>query len=156
MKIIKFLIIIPILILATFYLDMMKVNYNFTNKPFVEFNTENINSPFYKKIYSQLDEKYENFLLKFFLTHSSYWIPEDESIRKMLPEEYIVHSKGPFTENKIIYEKNLENWARSHGSNNSNRFSDLTIIDKNNIQKLEIAWIYNSKPVQYILYKPDN
>jgi quinoprotein glucose dehydrogenase len=126
---------------------MMKVNYNFTNKPFIEFNTKNINSRFYKKIYSQLDKEYENFLLKFFLTHSSYWIPEDESTRKMLPEEYIVHSKGPFTENKILYEKNLENWPRSHGNNNSNRFSDLTIINKNNIQKLEIAWIYNSKDI---------
>ena len=147
MKIIKFLIIIPILILVTFFLDMMKVNYNFTNKPFIEFNTKNINSRFYKKIYSQLDKEYENFLLKFFLTHSSYWIPEDESTRKMLPEEYIVHSKGPFTENKILYEKNLENWPRSHGNNNSNRFSDLTIINKNNIQKLEIAWIYNSKDI---------
>ena len=147
MKIIKFLIIIPILILVTFFLDMMKVNYNFINKPFIEFNTKNINSPFYKKIYSHLDEKYENFLLKFFLTHSSYWIPEDESKRKLLPEEYIVHSKGPFTENKILYERNLENWPRSHGSNNSNRFSDLNIINKNNIQKLEIAWIYNSKDI---------
>ena len=147
MKIIKFLVIIPILILVTFFLDMMKVNYNFINKPFIEFNTKNINSPFYKKIYSHLDEKYENFLLKFFLIHSSYWIPEDESKRKLLPEEYIVHSKGPFTENKILYERNLENWPRSHGSNNSNRFSDLNIINKNNIQKLEIAWIYNSKDI---------
>ena len=43
MKIIKFLIIIPILILVTFFLDMMKVNYNFINKPFIEFNTKNIN-----------------------------------------------------------------------------------------------------------------
>ena len=145
MKIIKYLTIILILILATLFLDMMKINYHHINKRLIEFSTTNINSHFYKKIYTQLDGIYENFLLKFFSTHSNYWIAEDDRVRKKLPETYTVNSKGPFTENKTLYEKNLDNWQRSHGNNNSNRFSDLTNINKNNVQKLEIAWIYSSK-----------
>lgn len=145
MKIIKYLTIILILILATLFLDMMKINYHHTNKRLIEFSNTNINSTFYKKIYTQLDEKYENFLLNFFSIHSNYWIPEDDRERKKMPETYTVNSKGPFTENKTLYEKNLDNWQRSHGNNNSNRFSDLTNINKNNVQKLEIAWIYSSK-----------
>lgn len=82
MKIIKYLTIILILILATLFLDMMKINYHHTNKRLIEFSNTNINSTFYKKIYTQLDEKYENFLLNFFSIHSNYWIPEDDRERK--------------------------------------------------------------------------
>ena len=42
------------------------------------------------------------------------------------------------------YESLLGDWKRSHGNNYSNRFSNLKNINKQNINKLELAWIYHS------------
>jgi quinoprotein glucose dehydrogenase len=144
MKIIKYFIIIIILILFFLLYDMLKINYHTINKPFIDFSFSNVKIGIFKKIYRQLDKNYENALLNF-STHSNYWKAEDDLVRKKLPNEFTLYSKGPFTENKYNYEKNLHNWPRSHGNNNSNRFSDLAIINKNNLENLEIAWIYNSK-----------
>ena len=44
-----------------------------------------------------------------------------------------------------IIEKNFSNWPRSHGGYASMRFSSLDNINKNNIKKLKLAWIYKSK-----------
>ena len=38
---------------------------------------------------------------------------------------------------------NDENWTRSHGNHSSNKFSNLKLINKNNIKNLEVAWIYS-------------
>jgi len=144
MKVTKYLIIIVIIFFIPPLFDMVKINSQIVNKPFIEISFDNIKSSFYKKIYRQFDNKYESFLLNF-PKHSSYWTAEDNQERNKLPKEFTLYSKGPFTENKSTYEKNLDNWPRSHGNSYSNRFSDLINVNKSNIENLEIAWIYNSK-----------
>jgi glucose dehydrogenase len=126
---------------------MVKINYKYANKNLLEINSNNISNVFLKKMHIFVEKKYENFLINYIATHKNYWLPES-NYRKSLPQTKIVKSKTEFTINKNLYIKNKEDWPRSHGNNNSNRFSHLDLINKNNLAKLEIAWIYNSNDRQ--------
>ena len=126
---------------------MVKINYKYTNKNLLEINSNNISNVFLKKLHIFVEKEYENFLINYITTHKNYWLPES-NYRESLPQTKIVKSKTEFTINKNLYIKNKEDWPRSHGNNNSNRFSHLDLINKNNLAKLEIAWIYNSNDRQ--------
>ena len=123
---------------------MTKFNYKYENKSVIEISSNNIKSSFIKKIYHSYDKIYEKFLLKFSSEHKKYWLPENIEERRNLPDTKIINSGIVFTKNNHNYVKNIEDWPRSHGNHNSNRFSDLNLINKNNLNKLDIAWIYNS------------
>ena len=62
---------------------------------------------------------------------------------KKLPNEKIIFGKTDnFTLTTFQESNNLNDWPRSHGNHSSNRFSDLSIININNIDKLDLAWKY--------------
>ncbi len=105
-----------------------------------------INNNFIKKVVSLYDNSIEIFLLKFNYNHQAYWNkPDIEDNRKKFPDYIFIDSEKSPTLNNASNEKNFANWERSHGNNNSNKFSDLDLINKTNISQLEVAWIYNSK-----------
>lgn len=145
MRIIKFLIYLILLILIIFVYDMTKINFKHKNKNFIEVSFDNLNSTFLKKIYNSIEAKYESFLVNNFKDHREYWLTENKKDIEKLPEFKIIKSENIFTENKYTYEKNTKDWPRSHGNSNSNRFSELQLINKKNINKLEVAWVYRSK-----------
>ena len=76
-----------------------------------------------------------------------YWAIEDAEARSQLPEyktipaatiEELTPSSGrPFRDN-------YRDWPRSHGDVYSSRYSALTQINRSNVDKLEVAWIYRS------------
>ncbi len=103
------------------------------------------------KIYNQ---GVEMFLLKFSEKHKSYWKIEDKTKRTVLPEYKYLDIESSPTISIKKNEYNFENWYRSHGNHSSNRFSELEIINKNNIQNLEIAWIFKSGEAQSIQCNP--
>ena len=144
MKILKYLFYILIICMLIIFLSMIKINNYYVNKNFLEINPNNINSSVIKKFYSFFDITYENLLLKFSTEHKNYWNVENKVARDQLPAEYVIKSNGPFTINKNLSSKNYDNWPRSHGNNSSDRFSYLNLINKSNIEQLEVAWIYNS------------
>jgi len=123
---------------------MTKINYKYENKRLVEINSKNINSSFIKNIINFIELRHEDLLLKFSEKSKEYWVVEKKSEREILPNIKIIKSATIFTENKYEYIKNKDNWSRSNGNSNSNRFSDLNLINKNNLHQVEIAWIYNS------------
>ena len=61
-----------------------------------------------------------------------------------LKTKYTIDKTKNFTKNTNLNPINLKDWPRSHGNNHSNRFSDLSLINKKNISSLEVAWIYHS------------
>jgi hypothetical protein len=144
MKKIKFLFYFLLLVLFIVIFDMTKINHKYENKTLVEISSKNINSTFILKKFNFIESKYENFLLNTFENNKKYWSIENLNERNSLPDIKEIKSGRVFTENKHEYLKNKEDWPRSHGNNNSNRFSDLDLINKNNLNKLDIAWIYNS------------
>jgi quinoprotein glucose dehydrogenase len=144
MKIIKYLFYLLLLFLLIVFFDMTKINYKYENKRLVEINSKNINSSFIKSIINFIELRHEDLLLKFSEKSKEYWVVEKKSEREILPNIKIIKSATIFTENKYEYIKNKDNWSRSNGNSNSNRFSDLNLINKNNLHQVEIAWIYNS------------
>ena len=68
--------------------------------------------------------------------------------RENLPQKKIIQKKKDnFLPGKKLeeIEKNFSNWPRSHGGFSSMRFSSLKHINKSNVEKIKLAWIYNSR-----------
>ena len=106
------------------------------------------------KLIKFYNDSLENFLLKFFTSHKNYWNIEDSSKRFELPSiKFMEPEKNP-TQTNNKNEFTFNNWYRSHGNHNSNRFSELKLININNIQNIEISWIFNSGEPQSIQCNP--
>ena len=145
MKYFKYFFILLFLVIFIFLFDMTKFNFKYENKNLIEISERNLNSNYLKKIYNYFNLKYESFLIKYSKNHRKYWLVEDAQIRKLLPDTKKILAGNVFTKNKFRYEENHEDWHRSHGNSNSNRFSNLNLINRDNVNKLKIAWIYESK-----------
>jgi len=136
-------IILLTLALIIFYLvDFSKINYKYVNKNFIEFDYKNLDSEINKKIYLLFEKKFH----KFFFRPNEYNLANR---RKFFDDELYLKDKKILksqisTLNISDYEKLLGDWTRSHGNNYSNRFSNLKNINSKNINKLELAWVYNS------------
>ena len=96
----------------------------------------------------------EIFLLKFSKNHKNYWNIEDASHRAKLPEyKFLDIEKNPTISNNKN-ENTVNSWYRSHGNHSSNKFSELDLINKDNIENLEIDWIFSSGEPQSIQANP--
>ena len=140
---------IILILLGFFFLwvwkDYKKIDFSYINQSKITYSYNNLNSNFLKKLHKLYNRNVEDFLVKNFKKHKKYWEKENASERDKLPEIKIIKSEKNFTINKFPYEKNFENWARSHGNHSSNRFSSLKLINNKNAHNLQIAWIYRSK-----------
>ena len=96
----------------------------------------------------------EIFLLKFSYKHKNYWEVEDKSRRENLPEYKFIEIEKTYTISNNTNENTVNNWYRSHGNHSSNRFSELNLINKNNIENIEIDWIFSSGEKQSIQANP--
>ena len=140
-KVTYYLIYIAIVII---FIDCTKINYKYVNKPFIEINFNYLSISIFKNPYRYLESKYELYLVKNSKKHREYWNIENYEDRKSLKKKYILSKTENFTKNISPNPVNFGNWERSHGNNYSNRFSGLDLINKGNIEFLEVAWIYHS------------
>ena len=141
-KIKKYLRILLILYVIFFILDLTKVNYKVTNIRLITFDNLNLNSSLNRTLYGYFNKIYTNFLLIGF-NQKLFW-DIDKTDRSNIKNKPSIESTKLQTTQIQAPEKLLGNWYRSHGNNNSNRFSNLKNINKDNISKLSLAWIYNS------------
>ncbi len=128
--------------------DLASYDSSYLNRNSITFSYNNLNSKRAKKLFKYSEKLYYYLGYKISKKHKEFWKPEDPAIREKLPETLKISGKKnnflPGTKIEEI-EKNFSNWPRSHGGFTSMRFSNLKKINKNNIQKLKLAWIYNSK-----------
>ena len=151
MKYIGFLLKIFIFVLFLFtsfiLYDLASYDSSYLNRNSITFSINNINSKKVKKILPFYERYYYLIKYKLFKDQKEFWTVEDPIIRKNLPQTKVIPAKlnnfKPGTKIQDV-EKNSLNWMRSHGGYTSSRFSDLKKINKENIEKLELAWIYNS------------
>ena len=138
-----------LILLGIFFLwiwkDYKKIDFSYINQSKITYSYNNLNSNFLRKLHKLYNRNVEDFLVKNFKKHKKYWEKEDASKRDKLPKIKIIKSEKNFTVNKFSYEKNFENWSRSHGNYSSNRFSNLKLINNKNAHNLQIAWIYKSE-----------
>ncbi len=134
--------------LLLFLFDLSSYDPSYINRNSITFNENNLNSKKSKKFL----RFYTNFYVRFASSISGkmegYLKAENPELRASLPKTKIIpKKKDNFIPGKNIdeIEKNFSNWPRSHGGFSSMRFSSLNIINKDNVNKLKLAWEYNSK-----------
>ena len=147
-SIIALLFTVLILLISVVLFDLASYDSSYINKKSLTFSTNNLNSKKTNFFFLYYDNLYHKIASKLFEGHRKYWRPELASKREKLPKIKIIPKKEEnFLPGKKIeeIEKNFSNWPRSHGGFSSMRFSSLDLINKENVNKLEIAWIFNSK-----------
>ena len=128
--------------------DLASYDSSYINRNALKLSVNNLNSRKTKKIFHNLENLYNEIGFKIFKKNKEYWKPELSSERENLPKIKIIFKKKEnFLPGKKIneVEKNFSDWPRSHGGFSSMRFSSLEQINKNNVENLKLAWIYNSK-----------
>ena len=152
MKLIKrsslFILTVLILFFLAILYDLAYYDPSYLNRNPITFNSNNLNSKKIIRIYEKLEKVYYKLGYTFSNKHKKFWEVEDSSKRSKLPKIIKIEGKKDnfLTGTKIEkIEKNFSNWERSHGGYTSTRFSSLNKINKNNVDKLKVAWTYNSK-----------
>ena len=140
--------LVLILITSVLLYDLAYYDPSYINRNAITFSVNNLNSKKVYKLYKRAEKLYYYTAYKISKKHKEFWEPEDPSIREKLPKILKIYGKKdnflPGTNIEEI-EKNFSNWERSHGGFHSQRFSSLKKINQNNVTKLKLAWIYNSK-----------
>ena len=140
--------ILLFLIISALLYDLAYYDPSYINRNAFTFSVNNLNSRKVKKLFKRAEKLYYYTAYKILKKHKEFWKPEDPSIREKLPKILKIYGKKdnflPATKMEEI-EKNFSNWERSHGGFYSLRFSSLKKINQNNVSKLKLAWIYNSK-----------
>src|SRR5437667_481268 len=80
-------------------------------------------------------------------TRHDYWTVEDAKEREKLPLYKIIPAAKPdelTLANGYPKPKTFLTWHRSHGDNGGMRYSALKQINRQNVAKLQQAWIYHS------------
>ena len=146
-SIVVFLLTLLILLILIILYDLANYDSSYINRNALKFSVNNLSSQKVKKIFHNFENLYNEIGFKIFKKNKEYWKPELSSERENLPKIKIISKKKEnFLPGKKIneVEKNFSDWPRSHGGFSSMRFSSLEQINKNNVENLKLAWIYNS------------
>ena len=144
-KVLIYLFSLILLITLWIWKDFKKIDIHFVNQSSVTYDFKNLNNNFLKSIYKKIDKIVQNYLLNFHDDHKNYWVVENFNTRKKMDEFKIIKAEKNLTDNTSMVEENSNNWTRSHGNNHSNRYSNLTQINKKNSKFLELAWTFELK-----------
>ena len=147
-SIVKFFFTILILLILLMLYDMANYDSSYLNRRSLTFSVDNLDSKKTINFVRYYDNLYHKIAFKISKDYKEYWKPEKKSLRDDLPEIKIISKKKDnFLPGRKLedIEKNFSNWPRSHGGFSSMRFSSLNQINKNNVEKLKLAWTYNSK-----------
>lgn len=143
-QLIKFTFVIFLFFLIFLIIDMTNISFKSINKELISFDLRNIRNPKLAKIFDAFDLHYENFLYQNFYRHKSYY--ETKILKdKKEPDQIILKAGSNFTPTNNKNFNISDEWHRSHGNSHSNRFSSLRNINLENIEKLDVAWIYEFK-----------
>jgi len=123
--------------------EVTNISSKVINKPFITLDINNARNPQIKKILRLFDDAYATTLLKFNKESQEYYINNDD--RNDLPDELVISKTKKYSKNKYPKKNNGNNWHRNYANSASNRFSNLKKINKNNVNKLDLAWKYKIK-----------
>ena len=77
-----------------------------------------------------------------------YWAIENAAERALLPLYKTIPAALPHEltpSNELPPRTDYRDWYRSHGDHGGSRYSGLTQINRSNVDKLKLAWIYRSQ-----------
>jgi quinoprotein glucose dehydrogenase len=142
-KIVKTSKIILILTISYIIYEMTYFSTKIINRDPLTFNLNNIRNPQVKKIMRFIDNHFASLMIIANKQSKLYYQNNDE--RNKLPEFKIIKKTNNFSKNLYPLENNGKNWSRNHAGHSSIRFSSLKKINKDNLNKLSIAWEYEIK-----------
>ena len=131
--------VLVFLILLVFIGTIQSISYDpkYINRATIQIDFNKIRTPFIKRIFL----KTEGSINKFFKTKNNIYSQKDS---KNLPKYKFIYSDIKNSLNVEEYYTNNSDWYRSNQNSLSQRFSELNLINENNVQNLEVAWVYNS------------
>ena len=118
--------------------EMLSINSKTINRDLISLEINNIRNPQIKKMMRVVDDFYAQFLYNLSKKNKSYFINKDN--RDELPETKVIKKTNVFSENLYPLKNNGKDWYRNYGGHSSNRFSELKLINKQNLDKLNLAW----------------
>lgn len=143
----NFTVIFFLIILLFILSQIISINNYYVNKSLVTFDVNNVRSKPVKILVRKIDIFYSDLLKQFSSKHKEYYTQIFNEY-KNLPDEILVKSKKENFSENIFPLSNVQTWFRSHGNNSANRFSNLKIINKNNLNKLKKAWTFEISDAQ--------
>lgn len=150
----KLLLVVALIFIIYVWKDLKKIDFGYINQSKVTYDYKNLNNNFLKKVYVFVDKKIENYLVSNNEEHKNYWKIENIQARSNLPKYTFKERATLFTKSENAYSLNSTNWLRSHGNNYSDRFSNLSLINKNNAQNLTVAWTFLADEMQDVQANP--
>jgi quinoprotein glucose dehydrogenase len=124
--------------------ELINVDNKYINKPTVTFDLNNVRNPQIKKITRYLDNKFGQIYFNISKKKQEEFYNNNLTEYENLPSEITISAKKiKFT---ISDNKNFNNnktWTRSHGNHSSNKFSNLNKVNRENVNKLKLAWEHN-------------
>ena len=137
---VKYLIrFIYIFLLSVFLIGVYQAtNYDpkYINRASIQIDFNKIRTPFIKRVFL----KSEFYIHKIFIKKSISKIEDTNNLPKYKYIYSDIENYKSIVEDHIVNNK----WHRSNKNSESQRFSELDLINQNNVQNLEVAWIYNS------------
>lgn len=142
-KIIKFFYyVFFIIILFTIY-EVTSIDNRYVNRPTISIDVNNIRNPQIKKIVRKLDSSLGNLYFSLSKKKQNEFYNQNIELYNSLPDELGISAElENLTLSNGMNLNNQESWKRSHGNHSSNKFSNLEMINTNNVKDLDIAWTY--------------
>ena len=142
-KILHFFSIFSLIFVLYVSYEVTTISSKIVNRPLVVISISNVRNPQIKKLLRSFDNLYVSILLKFHNKSKLYF--ENKDKRDELPEKKLIKKTNEYSKNLYPKYNNGENWHRNYGNSASNRFSSLKQIQKDNVNKLGLAWKYKIK-----------
>ena len=139
-KNLKYLLILISLVLLIIVYEITNISNKVINRGFIDIDINNARNPQIKKILRFFDNAYTSLLIKFDKKSKLYYLEKDN--RDKLTDKKIIYKTNKYSDNLYPKENNGKSWHRNYGNSASNRFSNLKLINKENIKNLDLTWEY--------------
>ena len=139
-KFFKYLLIFTLSFFLIITYEITNVSSKNINREFINVDINNAKNPQIKKLLRFFDSVYTIILLKFDQDSKLYYTNKDN--RETFPDRKIIYKTKQFSKNIYPKNNNGKSWYRNYGNSASNRFSNLKLINKNNVKQLDLFWEY--------------
>ena len=135
-----------LLLIIFIIFELTSIDTKYINKSKISIDANNIRNPQIKRLIRKLDNFFGDLYFSMSNTKQKEFFEINKDYYNSLPDEIIVKPK--LTDLTLSNNKNYNNdndWKRSHGNHSSNKFSNLKMINKDNVNNLKVAWTHQFK-----------
>ena len=137
---IKFFLKLSIIFFSIFIIlgifQATNLDATYINRSSIQIDFNKIRTPFIKRNFLRAESLINQFFLK------KKFSKFDNNAQ--IPKYKYLHSNIKNSSSSDYEKIKVDEWHRSNQNNYSQRFSELSLINQNNVKNLKVAWIYNS------------